>query len=329
MRSFDREWIVPDKRVVNRPNPGLWHVRDAHGQVYLTAPHDRTPTGGPAATFTALIPDAHHYHGRGGRAYALWLDKAGTRPNVVPGILEYLAARYGSPVDVQDVYSYLAAIVAQPGYVSRFGDDLRTPGLRVPLTADRDLFTEAAEIGRRVIWLHTFGERLADDKAGRPGGAPRVPGARRPRVIATIPDSEAEMPANIEYDSTGSTLIVGAGRITPVEPAVWGYEVSGLRVVKHWLERRKREPEGRRSSPLDDIVSTFWEADWTTELLDLLNVLTLLVDLEPAQDLLLDRIISRPLVSVSDLIAAGVLPVITRGETEKPPRAHAQLFPDV
>ena len=118
-------------------------------------------------------------------------------------------------------------------------------------------------------------------------------------------------------------------RITPVEPAVWGYEVSGLRVVKHWLERRKREPEGHRSSPLDDIVSTFWEADWTTELLDLLNVLTLLVDLEPAQDLLLDRIISRPLVSVSDLIAAGVLPVITRGETEKPPRAHAQLFPDV
>ena len=35
-RSFDRQWIIPDNRVINQPNPELWR---SHGerQVYLTA----------------------------------------------------------------------------------------------------------------------------------------------------------------------------------------------------------------------------------------------------------------------------------------------------
>lgn len=68
-RSFDRQWIIPDKRVINRPNPTLWAVRSER-QVYLTAPHDTPPTSGPALTFTGLVPDLHHYKGSfGGRAY--------------------------------------------------------------------------------------------------------------------------------------------------------------------------------------------------------------------------------------------------------------------
>jgi Type ISP C-terminal specificity domain len=85
-RSFDRQWIIPDKRLINQPNPTLWGVR-SDTQIYLTAPQDTAPVSGPAATLTADIPDAHHYHGRGGRVYPLWLDPAGTVPNVVPGLL--------------------------------------------------------------------------------------------------------------------------------------------------------------------------------------------------------------------------------------------------
>ena len=28
-RSFDRQWIIPDNRVLNRPNPELWR---SHGE---------------------------------------------------------------------------------------------------------------------------------------------------------------------------------------------------------------------------------------------------------------------------------------------------------
>ena len=37
-RSFDRQWIIPDNRVINRPNPELWRAH-SETQVYLTALH--------------------------------------------------------------------------------------------------------------------------------------------------------------------------------------------------------------------------------------------------------------------------------------------------
>ena len=72
-RSFDRQWIIPDNRLINRPNPQLWDWHSER-QVYLTAPSDRSPTTGPASSVTAFVPDLHHYHGRGGRAFPLWQD---------------------------------------------------------------------------------------------------------------------------------------------------------------------------------------------------------------------------------------------------------------
>jgi hypothetical protein len=72
-RSFDRQWVIPDARLINQPNPTLWDTHSPH-QIYMTAPHDRSPTAGPAVTFTGSIPDLHHYNGRGGRAYTAWHD---------------------------------------------------------------------------------------------------------------------------------------------------------------------------------------------------------------------------------------------------------------
>jgi hypothetical protein len=53
-RSFDRQWIIPDNRVINRPNPELWQVRSDE-QVYLTALSRTSPSSGPALTFTAVF----------------------------------------------------------------------------------------------------------------------------------------------------------------------------------------------------------------------------------------------------------------------------------
>ncbi len=55
-RSFDRQWIIPDARLINQPNPTIWEAHSDR-QVYLTAPHDRTPTAGPALTAAAVVPD--------------------------------------------------------------------------------------------------------------------------------------------------------------------------------------------------------------------------------------------------------------------------------
>jgi hypothetical protein len=57
-RSFDRRWIIPDNRIINRPNPKLWTVRSER-QVYMTGFTEESPTNGSAVTFTGLVPDLY------------------------------------------------------------------------------------------------------------------------------------------------------------------------------------------------------------------------------------------------------------------------------
>ena len=317
-RSFDRQWIIPDNRLLNRPNPTLWDAYSVR-QMYLTAPHDRTPTNGPALTFTAQIPDLHHYAGRGGRVFPLWSAAASTQPNIPPGLLAKLGETYGKPVLAEDVFAYIAAVASHPAYTARFAPDLVQPGLRIPLTADANLFTEAARLGREVIWLHTFGERFADPKEGRPANAPRLSEKERPKVPddGSIPSEVDAMPDAISYDPALHRLQVGTGYVDNVPARVWSYEVSGKQVLTHWFSYRGRDRsrpiigDRRPPSPLGEIQPDGWLAEYTTELLNVLNVLGRLVALEPKQADLLGRICAGPTISGGDLksaIAAAALP---------------------
>jgi Type ISP C-terminal specificity domain/N-6 DNA Methylase len=313
-RSFHQQWIIPDGRVITQPNADLWRSRSDQ-QVYLTAPTDQSPTNGPALTFTGLVPDLHHYNGRGGRVFPLWNDNAGTTHNLRPKLTVVLSEKYVTAITAPDVVAYVAAVAAHPAFTKRFQDDLSTPGLRIPLTADGSLFDEAARVGRSVIWLHTFGERVADEKDERPQGPPRLPADKRPHIptAGSIPTDPENMPDSIDYDAGKRRLLVGQGHVENVEPAVWLYEVSGKQVLLQWFSYRKKHRERpiigdrRPPSPLGDIQPDHWLPEYTTELINLLNVLGLLVELEPKQAELLDKVCSGPLISGDELSAAGAL----------------------
>lgn len=281
---------------------------------FITAFAAESPTTGPALTVTGLIPDLHHYKGSfGGRVFPLWADRSATQPNFDPALLSFLSTAYGHEVGAEDLFAYIVAVASHPSYVERFKADLTTPGLRIPLTADRTLFAEAVALGRRVVWLQTFGERMADAGAGRPPGPPRLPADQRPNVPAggAIPSDPQHMPDVIEYDATRERLRVGTGFIEPVPAAVWRYEVSGKQVLTQWFSYRRKTHERpllgdrRPPSPLGDIQPDAWPAEYTTELLNVLNVLGLLVTLEPVQASLLDRICTAPLFSAEGLLSAG------------------------
>ncbi|MBX9792464.1 MAG: N-6 DNA methylase, partial [Pirellulales bacterium] len=300
-RSFNRMWIIPDPRVITQPNADLWQSSSAR-QVYMTAPQDRSPTKGPAVTFTAHVPDLHHYNGRGGRVFPLWRDAEATQPNLPPKLLDLLATHYKRTVSAEDFFAYLAAVAANPAYTARFQKDLAQPGLRIPLTPEPKLFTKAVELGRRMIWLHTFGERFADKKEDRPPGPPRLPKERAPRIPkeGAIPDDAESMPDEIDFDAARQRLLVGTGFVDNVPAAVWNYEVSGKRVLTQWFSYRKKNRErpiiGDRRPPskLGDIQPDTWLAEYTTELLNVLHVLALLVEMEPAQSQLLEAICDTP-----------------------------------
>lgn len=314
-RSFDRQWIIPDARLINQPNPELWRLR-SEKQLYLTAFTEESPTNGPALTFTCLVPDLHHYKGSfGGRVFPLWRDADGRDSNVRLRLLGHLTQRLGVEVGAEDIVAYVAAIAAHPGYTARFQEDLATPGLRIPLTADPKTFAEAVELGHMIIWLHTFGERMSDPAKHRPSQPPRLPAGKQPRIPkdGAIPQEPTAMPDTISYDQVKKRLLVGAGYVENVEPAVWGYEVSGKQVLVQWFSYRKANRERpimgdrRPPSPLGNIQPDHWLAEYTTELLNVLNVLGLLVELEPRQAELLKRVCSGPTISRSDLEKAGAL----------------------
>ncbi|TDR34136.1 type ISP restriction/modification enzyme [Aquamicrobium defluvii] len=240
-RTLDRQWIIPDNRLLNRPNPTLW---DAHSsqQVYLTGLEAHSPTSGPAVSFAGQIPDLHHYKGIIRRPRFSALERSSLDvSNVKLTFRNYLATALGVHVIPEDVVAYLGAVMAHPGFITRFSSDLVRPGLRVPMTADAALFNEAVSLGREVVWLQCYGERFADPAAARPSGPPRLPKGEGPSIPlgGAIPGAPEPLPDTIDYDPALKRLKIGKGYIDNVPKTVWDYEISGKNVLRQWFSYRK------------------------------------------------------------------------------------------
>lgn len=319
-RSFDRQWLIADRRLMHRPSPDLWAARRP-GQIFVVEQHAEAISHGPGVVFSALIPDMHHFNNRGGRA--LPLLHPGGRPNIAAGLLGALSTLTGRPVTPEDVVAYLAGVLSHPGFTARFADELTTPGIRVPFTTSPELFERAVTLGMEVAWLHTYGATFVDPESGRPAGDVRLAAgdSRRVMNLAAI----AEMPSEMIFNEATGEVRLGGGAFGPVSPAVWEYTVGGKNVLRSWFGYRKAEPGGKKSSPLDDVHVSSWPPEWTSELLDLLSVLTRLVGLEEAQVELLDEIMSVSLASRDMLASAGaVWPDGTKDSQRRPDYSSAQ-----
>ena len=187
---------------------------------------------------------------------------------------------YGYAVTPQDFVAYLYGIMAHPAYTKRYYKELATRQVRLPLTKDSELFGRIRDIGGRLLWLHTYGERYIPDGYQR-GQIPQG----ESRCTTAVPMTEEDFPESFDYDDASNTLHVGAGQFAPITSEVYEFQVSGLKVVQSWLKYRMRDGAGRKSSPLDDIRPTAWPPHFTTELLELLWVLesTIAAQAEQAQ----------------------------------------------
>src|SRR5271170_2929315 len=82
---------------------------------------------------------------------------------------------------------------------------------------------------------------------------------------------------------------------------------AAKQVLWHWFSYRRRDRsrpiigDRRPPSPLDKIQPDHWLPEYTSDLLDLLNVLGRLIALEPKQADLLTRICDGPLIHASDI----------------------------
>ncbi|WP_086170145.1 type ISP restriction/modification enzyme [Streptomyces pharetrae] len=204
----------------------------------------------------------------------------GTEPNLAPGLLDHLAGRLGHTVAPLDV---LAWAVATTG-----------PGLTVPLTADPGVWAEGLALGRRLLWLMR-----------RDGERPKLPGGRRPYVRAPLP----ARPAALRYDREEEALHLDEGRISPVPPQAWDFEAGGVRILEHWFTARTAPAE---PGTLTAVRPATWPQTWTSELLELITVLTLIAELRPRRE----QLTPTSPITATELREAGVLPV--PGQARRP-----------
>ncbi|MFF0385868.1 type ISP restriction/modification enzyme [Streptomyces sp. NPDC004286] len=213
---------------------------------------------------TSLLPTL-----AAGRVRPLYRRPGGAEPNLAPGLLDELAARLGSRPGAADVLAWTLAAVRED--------------LTVPLTGDREVWARGVESGRRALWLMR-----------RDGERPKLPGGRRPYVRAPLPPN----PRVLRYDPDDESLYLDEGRVSPVPRAAWEHEVAGVRTLEAWFTARTTPGA---PGTLAAIGPRTWPQSWTSELLELITVLTLLTELPnlgPIPD---------PITATA-LRSAGVLP---------------------
>jgi hypothetical protein len=140
------------------------------------------------------------------------------------------------------------------------------------------------------------------------------------------------MPDSISYDAANKRLLIGQGYVERVAPETWNYEVSGKQVLLQWFSYRKANRERpiigdrRPPSPLGDIQPEYWLAEYTSELINLLNVIGLLVELEPEQARLFEQICTGPLISADELVSSGALTVPAKNKSKPGTSRGPDLF---
>jgi hypothetical protein len=131
----------------------------------------------------------------------------------------------------------------------------------------------------------------------RDGDRPKLPGGRRPYVRAPLPSR----PLGLHYDRDEETLHLDEGRISPVPPAAWDFQVGGVRVLDQWFTTRTTQPT---PGTLESIRPTTWPQPWTSDLLEVITALSLLAELRPQQA----ELTIESLITPDELRKAGVLP---------------------
>lgn len=294
-RSFDRQYAFIDNRLGDYLRPPLVNVR-GEKNLFFAALMTKMLGVGAAMVATPDLPDLDAFCGRGGKdVIPLYRDAAGTEPNVTAGLLDALGAEYGTTPDAEDLSAYVYALLGGQSYTRRFWNELETPGPRVPLTKDGKTFAEAAALGRKLIWLHTYAERFRGKDRGD-----EVPQGKATTIKGVSADP-AHYPVEYPYDEAKREIVVGDGRFGPVSPEVWEFEVSGLKVVQSWLGYRMKKRAGKKSSPLDEIRPERWTARMSDELLELLWVLEATLAMEPELEKTLDKVVAGPCFAAADL----------------------------
>ena len=210
-RSFDRQWIFNDPRLIALERPALWSSL-SEDQIFLST-MTTSPLGpGPAMTAACYVPDKHHFRGSyGGKdVIPLYRDSSTAHPNLTKGLLSSIGERLresderATNPQAIDLASYVYGLLASPAYYERFKDSLaQTPHTpRVPITRNADTFARVRDLGRELLWLHTYAQRC--NSKNRPSTLGRDADVSWVKAVTKLPESTREIRFDLESGSSQS-----------------------------------------------------------------------------------------------------------------------------
>lgn len=303
-RSFDRQWAFQDPRLSSGFRSSLWESRSAR-QIFLVSPTTKQIGLGPAAMTSLAVPDLHFFHGRGGKD-VFPLMRSANEPNIDPEVARFVCAQlFGEAGNAdsdfcEDLFSYAVGVMAGTDYSTRYTIELETPGPRIPITTNVELYNAMVFHGKRVIDTQTFGERQWARTTPPFSYPDSYPASRWISTPTRIPATDKD----IKYDAGSNQLFVGDGTVENVAEQIWRFQVSGMPVVKKWLSYRTGSGAGRAKSsdnPLDSIRPTTWASAWNDELIEVLTAVRRSIELTKEGTVLLDQIVESNLIPASSM----------------------------
>ncbi len=186
-----------------------------------------------------------------GYTYPLYLyptaDRSGTSDSAEPGLsnrqlnlnlrlVTALEEAHGKPPLPEEIVNYIYAVLYAPSYREKYAEFLRIDFPRVPFTADRELFSELAALGARLVDLHLLrSSELGPPSCRFEGQGDMVVARTKAQGFRYDPDEQRLYINKMQY-------------FGPIPAEIYEYRIGGYQVCDKWLKDRK----GRRLE-LDDI----------------------------------------------------------------------------
>ena len=157
-----------------------------------------------------------------------------------------------SPLNAENIFHYLYAILHSPAYRQRYAAFLRTDFPRIPIPGSRALFEALAALGAQLVAWHLL---------EHPDAARIFASSARPaKAVAWFGNDfslqrvgeKGKSLADISGD-VGNVLINASSGFANVNSAVWQHTIGGYQVLHKWLDDRRK---AGRSLSQDDI--THW-----------------------------------------------------------------------
>jgi predicted helicase len=240
-RPFDHQYLIRDPRVLGQPSIFIMHQSET--QIYFGS--GGSVSGGPSVLAFPYVPDKHAFNGRGGKDFYPRLNPKDGSSNLSSSGLDY--AKKFSLIDPEsDLIGYIYGIHGTGAYFEIFREDLGL-GLdraKVPLTFNRATYEGLSRIGLQLMNTHLGREEFKVDG--------------KLETFRATPANTKSVPTAIKYQSNEQAIYFDDTPFCNIPNEIWDFKSNGIHVAKSWLENRKAEPKGKRSSPLDQLNEQHW-----------------------------------------------------------------------